>query len=321
MSGLRRTPRRLAFAGGLFFALTLQASAATQCETDPDAVLFEPTVDDSQLNNLLSRLGNLDVDIGTVPIRISGLCVDHQLSFATGFSQIPVGDAPFTVTTGTGSINVLLRVVGPFQFGIDGSSYQAVGCATGCRVEIPYVGEIFDACQIEEDLARPIFSLLDVNASFDDMDVSQTADTCVLGDCTAVHPLRSTTTTIHNFDVNIVGSCSIGIDFPDPFPDLGPIDLCAGLDGLITDLVRPEIVSAVNNAFVTPKGEGLLVQVFSRQIVKDGCQDIPEVKDCKASQTAGLLRGSRNPAVNAALYLLPLGLVGGLAFRIRQRHG
>lgn len=315
------SPRRvLALAAVMALALNTQASADTQCDADPNAVFFEPTVDATVVNNLLARLGSLDVNVGSVPLRVDGICVDHQIALNTGFSQVPVSDAPVTTTPRLGSLNVMLDIMGPFNFGIDGSQYTAIGCASGCRVEIPYIGEVFDACAIEAGLAAPVFGLLQANVGFDDIRVSQTADTCVLGDCTAIHPEESTSANIFNFNVDVVGSCNISIDFPDPFPDPPSLDICAGIDGIIEDLVEPELEDAIADAFVNRDGEGILIQVFSRQIVKDGCANIPEVKECKDSQTAGLLRGPRNPLLNAALYLLPLGLVGGLALRVRRRR-
>ncbi len=246
------------------------------------------------------------------------------MSLRTGSVTLPFGDAPFTVTPTFGSIRVDLALSGPFVFGLDGSTYRGVNCDSSCVIEIPYIGEIFNGCDIEEFIVGPVLRTIDASAGFDDLNITQRADTCVLGDCTAVHPLESTNANLVNFDVDLTGfgSCGVHLDFPDPFPDLD-FDPCQGLDPLIESLLEPELESAIEDVFVNPQGAGTLIQVFSREIKKDGCADIPEVKNCKAGQTAsvaGLLRAPRNPALSAALYLLPLGLVGGLVFRVRRRR-
>jgi len=320
----RILPKRQALAAFLVFGLSTQVSAQTQCDTDPQRVLFTPTVDPTLINKLLQRLRDKDVDIGAVPVTLPGLCTDHQMSLRTGSVNLPFGSSPFVVTPSRGSIRVDLMLSGPFDFGLDGSTYQGVNCDSFCVIEVPYIGEIFNGCDIEEFIVGPVLRSINASAGFDDLNVTQRADTCVLGDCTAVHPLESTNANVINFDVDLTGfgSCGVHLDFPDPFPDLD-FDPCQGLDPLIESLLEPELENAIEDVFVTRDGKGTLIQVFSKQITKDGCADIPEVKNCKAGQTdsvAGLLRAPRNPALSAALYLLPLGLVGGLVFRVRRRR-
>jgi hypothetical protein len=309
-----------------FAASTSRASADTECDADPNRVFFEATVDPARLNDLLARLGNVDVNIGSAPLRFDGLCTDHQVNINTGFLQIPVAAAPFSVTPSLGRIQVQLDVPGPFQLGIDGRSYQGVNCDSACVVELPYVGEVFDGCALESDIVGPVVRQLNASAGWDDARITQIADTCVLGDCTAVHPVETTTASIFGFDVDLTGfgSCEIFLDFPDPFPDLGPFDPCDGFDPLIEDLLEPMLEEGLADAFVNREGEGILVNVFSRQIVSDGCLPIDEVRECRQAQTdgvGGLLRRPRSRALNAFLYLLPLGLVGGLALRARRRRG
>ena len=315
---------RLALALVLVFGLSAQASAQTTCDTDPQRVFFQPTVNPTQLNKLLARLGDKQVDIGRVPVTLPGLCTDHQMSLRTGSVTLPFGNSPFIVTPSQGSIRVDLMLNGPFVFGLDGSTYRGVNCSSDCVIDVPYIGEIFNGCDVEEFIVGPVLRSINASAGFDDMNISQRADTCVLGDCKAVHPLESTNANIINFDVDLTGfgSCGVFLDFPEPIPDLN-FDPCAGLDPLIESLLEPELEGAIEDVFVNRKGAGTLIQVFSFQIVRDGCANIAEVKNCKAAQTAsvaGLLRGPRNPALSAALYLLPLGLVGGLVFRVRRRR-
>ncbi len=319
----RRPPKRIALAAALVM-VSATTSADTVCDSTPNAVRFTPTVNADGLNNLLATLGARSVNVDDVPVTFGGFCTDHQITVSPGFVQIPFGDAPFTVTPGLGSVKVDLFVSGPFELGFNGRNYRRVNCDSSCVIELPYIGEVFDGCAIEGGLVGPIIRGLNASAGWDDLTVSQTADTCVLGDCTAVHPLESTSATIHGFDIDLTGfgSCPIEIDFPDPIPDVG-FDPCDGLDGLIADLLEPTLVGAIEGAFVNNEGKGILIQVFSFQIVKDGCLPIPEVRECKQAQTpiAGLVRTPRNRVLNAALYLVPLGIVGGIALRKRRRRG
>lgn len=309
-------------------ALSLSAAPAahaqtTVCDTDPAAVPFEPTVDPTALNALLARLGQIDVNTNPVNVTLPGACVDHRLPVGLGPLGIPLGDAPFTVTPSLGSIRVDLELQGPFLVGIDGDAYQAVNCDSSCVVELPYVGEVFNGCEIEAGVVGPLLSVFNASASWDDIQVTQTADACVLGDCRAVHPLASTHASLTGFDVDATGfgSCNICLDFPDPIPDPPCLNPCSGLDPLIEDLLQPEIESVVADAFVNRRGEGVLIEVFSRQIVKDfGCIDIPEVRECRgATDMAGVLRAPRDHGLNAVLYSLPLGVAGVLALRLRRR--
>ncbi len=325
MSLTRRIPpKRLALAAALVLGLATEASATTQCDTDPNAVFFQATVDPTQLNKLLSRLGDKQIKVASAPLVLPGLCTDHQLTVQAGSLTLPFGNAPFTVTPTRGSIRVDLALTGPFVFGVDGGTYKRVNCDSSCVIDIPYLGEIFNGCKIEAGIVGPVLKTLSSSARFDTLNVSQRADTCVLGDCTAVHPLETTSTNLGNFriDATGIGSCEVSLDFPDPFPDLS-FDPCRLFDPLLEDLVQGQLEDSIGKVFVNKKGEGVLIKVFSRQIIKDGCSDIPEVKQCKQAQPttfAGFLRGPQNPALNAALYILPLGLVGGLVVRVRRKR-
>jgi hypothetical protein len=320
------------YARGLGLAASLlvlgrapSGQAGTVCDTDPKAVPFEATVNPTSLNKLLARLGNQKVRTPNVNFTLPGLCVDHQIPIATGVTSLPFGDAPFMVTPASGSIQVDLTLAGPFAIGIDGGRYRAVNCDSSCVIELPYIGVIFNGCDIESGLVKPVLSVLSANASWDDIHVSQVADTCVLGDCTAVHPLEGSSVSLTNFDVNLVagGTCNVFLDFPDPIPDIGPFDLCAGIDSEIADLLRPVLEDQFNGVFVKKTGGGLLIDVFSNQIVKDfGCVPIPEVRNCKkAPPVAGLVRSPRDYGLNALFYSLPLGVAGVLSLRLRRRSG
>jgi hypothetical protein len=297
-------------------------SADTVCDSDPNAKDFLATVNADGLNNLLAAIGASNVNIGGVPVQFDGLCTDHEITLNTGFLRLPIADAPFTVTPSTGSIRVDLFVPGPFELGFNGRSYRRVNCDSACVVEIPYIGEVLDGCAIEGGIVGPVVGLINASVGWDDLTVSQIGDTCVLGDCTAVHPEEFTNATIHGFDVDLTGFGSCEIVFPPPldviFP---PFDPCDGFDGLIADLLEPTLEDKIGDAFVNNQGTGVLLQVFSFQIVRDGCIPIKEVRDCRNAQPqGGLIRAPRNRFLNAALYLVPLGIVGGVALRSRWRR-
>lgn len=321
----RRSPGGLALAASwvVFTLCVAPAWATTQCDTDPAKVLFQPTVDPAKLNKLLSRLGDHKLRTPDVNLTLSGLCVDHQIPIATGITTLPFGQAPFTVTPALGRLRVDLDLPGPFEVGVDGGRYRAVNCSSSCVIEVPYVGEVFNGCDIESAVVKPVLSVLNANVSWDDIQVSQVADTCVLGDCTAIHPLESSTVSLTNFDLDLVagGSCEVFLDFPDPIPDIGPFDICAGIDSEIAGLIESALEDQLKGVFVKKDGGGLLIDVFSNQIIKDfGCVPIPEVRDCKkGSPVAGAVSRPRDYGLNALFYSLPIGVAGALAFRLRRR--
>jgi hypothetical protein len=194
--------------------------------------------------------------------------------------------------------------------------------------DLPYLGEIVNVCDLEEGVVGPIVGTLDASATLGDVTLTQVADTCVLGDCTAVHPLETSDATIGNFDVDLLsgGSCDVCELLPDAFDFLcfpfgGSLDPCAALDGLIASALKPVLENAIANALIVG-GNGILIEVFHSEIVADffGCVPIPEVQQCLAQQpdTADDL-GPTNRGLNALLYMLPLALAAGLAFRIRRR--
>ena len=322
MSTRRPLTATIALAGLAALVLAPHAQAQTVCDTDPNAVPFEATVDPTALNKLLARLGDRTVRAPNSAITLPGLCVDHRIPISLGAVGIPLGDAPFTVTPGPGTIRVDLDLQGPFTVGVDGGRYQAVNCDSSCRVELPYVGQIFNGCAIEADIVRPILGAFNASVTWDDIHISQVADTCVLGDCTAVHPLESASATLLGFDVNAGLSCPVTIDFPDPIPDPPGIDPCAALDDLIEDELLDTLESQISDSFVNRQGQGLLIKVFSNQIVKDGCVPIPEVRECRdQTPPTGVVRAPRDHGLNAVFYSLPLALAGVLAFRLRRRAG
>jgi hypothetical protein len=309
--------------GVCLFGFTPAALAATQCDTAPGATGFQATVNPAPLNKLLASLGNQDVDLGGgVTIAFQGLCVRHEFVAFAELFIIPLDQAPFTVTPSPGAIQVDLSLLGPFNVGMGTRQYVASSCDSTCVVEIPYVGEVFNGCSIESAVVGPIVGGWSLSASWDDIIVTQVADTCVLGDCSAIHPLESTTADVVNFDISGAGSCNVSLDFPDPLPDLS-LDVCAGIDSLIASLVVGPLESLIENIFVTPDGKGVLIEVFHRDIIKDGCNDIPEVRACwnPVAASAGQIRGPRSRGFNLAFYALPLALAFGLTLRLRRRSG
>jgi hypothetical protein len=318
-----RTVVALATAG-LLLGLAPAAQATTQCDTDPNAVPFQATLDPTTLNKLLARLGSIEVPPPDTALTLDGFCVDHRIPITLDVLSLPVATSPFTVTTVPGSVAVQLDIPGPFGVSVNGSNYQAVNCASFCVIEVPYVGEIFNGCQVEAGIVRPILGVLNASASWDDIRLTQTVDTCVLGDCTAVHPMESTQATLFGFDIDATGfgSCEVCLDFPPPFDFLDTcVDPCQGIDPILTSLIRPVLEDAVEGALLNRAGEGILINVFSRQIVKDGCADIPEVRECKNPapvETGGLIRAPRDHGLNGILYALPLVAAVGLGLRLRR---
>ena len=319
----RRNRADVALVAACLLALVPAAQGQTVCDTDPDAVDFEATLDPSALNKLLARLGTIDVPSPDAALTLGGVCVDHRIPITLNVVSLPVGTSPFTVETAPGSVEVQLDIPGPFAVGVDGGNYQAVNCDSSCVIEVPYLGELVNGCDVEAALVGPIVGVLDVGASWDDVRLTQVADTCVLGDCTAVHPVTSTSASLFGFDIDAtgLGSCEICLPLPPPLDAC--VDPCDGIDPLLSSLVRAELEEALEGAFVNRQGEGTLIKVFSRQIVKDGCADIPEVRDCKANQsgvdTAGLMRSPDDRGLNGALYTLPFMVAVGLTLRFRRR--
>jgi len=323
MGGFGSGPLACLVIGVCLLGFTPAARAATECDTATGAVDFQATVNPAPLNKLLASLGDQDIDLGGgVTVAFQGLCVRHEfVAFAELFS-IPIGQAPFTVTPSPGALQVDLSVLGPFNVGMGTRQYASSSCDSTCVVEIPYIGEVFNGCSIESGLVGPVVAGWSLSASWDDILVTQVADTCVLGDCSAIHPLESTTADVVNFDISGFGSCNISLDFPDPLPDLS-LDICAEVDSLIASLLVGPMEDLIENIFVTPDGKGLLIEVFHRDIIKDGCNDIPEVRACwnPVAASTGQIRGPRSRGLNMAFYALPLALAFGLTLRLRRRAG
>jgi len=297
------------------------ARATTQCDTDATAEPFEATVDEGAINALIASLDPPVIDLSDgFNLDFDGLCTDHRVNLFASLFAIPIDGAPFQVTPSLGSIVVQL-FMGPFTTAIGTRNYTGINCSSWCVVEIPYVGGIFNGCDIESAIVGLVVDDQVASASWTDTNVIQIADTCVLtGDCTAIHPLETTDVDLVGFDVDATGfgDCEVCIDFPDPIPDPPCLDPCAGLDPLIELALEPLFENALEAGFSS--GDGILIQIFSLQITKDffGCFDDPAVRDCKrANSMAGLTGGGRT--FNAVFYLLPLALAGGLAFRLRRR--
>ncbi len=304
------------------FGPTQPARATTVCDTDTGAVDFQATVNPDPLNDFLASQGDQNIDLGGgVTVGFQGLCVRHEFVAFADLFAISLGQAPFNVTTSLGAIQVDLNLQGPFTAGLGTRGYASTSCDSTCVVEIPYVGEIFNGCSIESGLVGPIVSGWNLMASWDDVNVTQIGDTCVLSDCTAVNPLESTTASVANFGISGFGSCNISLDFPDPLPDLS-IDICAEADSLIASLVVGLMESEIENIFVTPEGGGVLIDVLHRDIVMDGCRDIPEVTACKGTATAsaGQIRPPNDRGLNMAFFAVPLALAGGLTLGLRRRR-
>lgn len=308
------------------FGFAPQSRAATICDSDAAAVDFEATVNADLLNDFLSGVGEVPIDLGTaIPVTFGGLCTNHRFDLVATAAGIVVDGAPFTVTPGFGSIQVDLTM-GGFNTSLGTRNYRTTNCSSICVATLPLVGEVFNGCSVEGTLVGTVVNNRTAHASWDGTQVTQVGDTCVLGDCTAVHPLETTNATLFNFDIDATafGSCSFCINFPAPFDAL---DICGNpcdfLDPLITSLLRPRFESALEGAFVDDQGNGVLIDVFHTDITKDffGCFDIPEVRECRQNSVAlaGMAGAPVDRSYNAIFFALPLALAGGLALRLRRR--
>ncbi len=291
-------------------------SAATVCDTTPGSVFFTPTVDPSALNGFLALLGNQPFTPPQAGVVIPGLCTDHQIALNTGVTHLPFGTSTFMVTPSLGSIRVDLNLPGPYNVGVDGSNYTQVNCDSTCVVFIPYIGEIVNGCNIESDIVRPVLGLLQAGVTWDEVKATQIADTCVLPNCTAVNPLRSSTFNLTNFKVHFVGSCNLCL-----FDAC--LDPCSGIDSLIASPIESALETSFNGLLQPKPDEGLLIDVFAWDITHDFfCLDIPEVTACKNRTPVtggGVVRGPRDHGLNAIFYSLPIGVAGVLALRLRRR--
>jgi len=311
-----------AFACVWSIGFTPAAHAATQCDTAPGAVDFQAMVNPAPLNKLLASMGNQDVDLGGgVRIPFQGLCVRHEFVAYAELFSIPLSQAPFTVTTSPGAIEVDLSLLGPFSVGMGTRGYSYTSCDSFCVFEVPYLNYTFDGCAMEAGIVEPIVAGWNLSASWDDIQITQIADTCVLGDCSAIHPLEITTADVVNFDVSLLGSCNISLDFPDPIPDPPSLDICSAVNSLLASLTVGLLEGQLENIFVKPDGTGVLIDVFHRDIVKDGCNDIPEVRACwnPVAASTGQIRAPKSRGFNMAFYAVPLALAFGLTLRLRRR--
>ena len=296
---------------------------ATQCDTDPTAEPFESSVDESAINSLIGLVDPPVVDLSDgVNFDFPGLCTDHRVNLFASLFAVPIDGPPFMVTPSPGSIEVNL-FLGPFSTAVGTRDYTGINCSSWCVVEIPYTGLTFSGCDIEEAIVGTVFDDQTASASWTDTNLTQVADTCILtGDCSVLHPLEFNDANLLGFDVDATGfaDCEVCIDFPDPIPDPPCLNPCAGLDPLIELVLEPLLESALESAIVDGEGNGLLIEIFSKQIAKDffGCIDDPAVKACKQNSVAGL-SGTGTRTFSAVLYLLPLALAGGLALRLRRR--
>jgi len=294
-------------------AVTSQAApsilAATQCDTDPAAVPFQATVDPSLLNDYLTSLPNVPVG-KTYPVGFGGICVDHRLDIVLAGSAATQQSA-FLVTPSLGALQVQLYL-GVLNGSLAVQNYRTINCGGfGC----------FDwVCAAEEAAVRAMIGSFNGSVSASSVQVTQLADTCVLGDCTAVHPLDSTTATVAGFNLNVLGSCEVC------FLDWC-LDPCSFINHAIRDLIDwlVDIGDLIAGFFVADDGTGVLINIFANDIVKDGCLPVSEVIQCRragapAPAVAGFVRAPRGGGLNALLYAVPLFLAIGAIVRLRRRR-
>jgi hypothetical protein len=289
--------------------------ATTSCDTDPNAVPFEPTVTPALLNTFLKNNPNVAVS-KPFDINFGGVCVDHHLHMLMS-AAAATQNSSFLVTPSPGALQVLLNL-GALSGTLAVQTYDSTGCATLCPQFL---------CDTEESLLRTVVEGADGTVSASSVQITQTADICVLGDCTAVHPLDSTFASMNGFRMELFGSCNHCVD-PCPFFSCEIcVNPCSGLDSAITGFTNwlVDISGLLAKAMVNPDGSGTLIDIFSSGIVSDGCLPISEVTECRragaqAPTLAGLARPPKGRGASTVLYFVPLLVAVGAIVGLRRRR-
>ena len=305
------------------FVIGPMGRAETVCDTDPEAVDFEAAVDTSLFSYVVSSMDDMPIDVTLLDQRIDGFCVNHYIDVSITTS-LPLDEAMFVVSPVPGSLEVALEMPAATA-AVRLSNYHYGACPWECFIT--------GLCLVEEAFME---GLLDGEAGilyWDGITLSQSADTCVLGDCTPTHPYESTDVTIHAIDLDMDTDCEICF----PFTEWCTANFCPGwADSFIgpmnNDLGNALVASNCSITTDTPcadedgqwvcpiEGEscgepyGMLIQAFSGSIVKDGCSDLDEVVECEDGTTvvAGVVQPPRRLGLTALLYMLPFVLAAGL---------
>jgi hypothetical protein len=308
----------LLLAGILALGLSPGVRATTKCDTDPDAISYQPSVDPSLLNSVLNLLGEIDVDFTFGP-GIS-LLFDHTLNLTVN-SAINLEGVDFLVTTGVGHIEVDLALpawAGDMTITIDhapcrncDAEYNACCtypfCQVPCGIEWGLCEPVMLACQGE---AAGIDFLLDgatAGVGFNSATVTQTADVCVLGNCEAIHPVESTDANMTGFHLRLL-----------PEGDL--LGIGEWLNGVISSLL--DWFGAIDSTIEDFFEGGALINPFARDIKNDGCMPVQEVIDCRTGgcSTVNQPRETMGRSANVVFYALPVAILFGLILW-RRRGG
>jgi hypothetical protein len=322
----------LLLASILALGLSPGVRATTECDTDPQAIPYQPTVDPSLLNAVLNLLGEIDVDYTFSP-GIS-LLYDHTLNLTVN-SPINLEGVDFLVTTGVGSIEVELDLpawAADMSIAIDHAPCRDCGaehssCMAGCDADYDacctyplcelICGPIWTACQAgcltlrglcEADVllcqgeAAGIDLLLDgatAGVGFDSATITQTADVCVNGSCEAIHPVESTDANIVGFHLQLL-------------PEGDPLGIGAWLNDIISDLL--DWFGAIDALMRDFFDGGALISPFASDIKKDGCIPVQEVIDCNTAgcSTVDEPRELMGRRASVVFYAVPVAVLFGL---------
>jgi len=285
----------------LAFLLTLGLSPGAKADTvcdDADLTFadFTPTVNPALLDGLLNLLGAIPiVQTFDVPIH---LLYDHTLHLTVD-SSIPLDEATYRVTAAMGSVKVVLDLL----------AWQDE--MTIAVTHAP-CGENNPLCEGEQKVIDEFLQWADnPGLSFTSATVTQIADVCVLQEeCAIVYPLESTDAAINGFHLTLL-------------PEGDPFSIGAWLNDYVSSLVNlADIIGHLENFFVTQGDEGVLINVFGKDIkTNNGCMPVPEKINCLTAgcSTVHQQRETMGRSVNLFLYGLPVAVMFGLLLWRRKR--
>ncbi|MEW6442301.1 MAG: hypothetical protein AB1640_15290 [bacterium] len=326
------------------------AGAATVCDTDPTMIDFEPTVDPTLLNDVLNLLGTIPIDY-TYSEWVT-LLFTHTLNLNL-VSEIPLEGVDFAVTTLPGSLQVLLTLPAwsaNMTLTVDNawcrncdaeynscaadcdSDYDACmedcggwpWCVISCGAEwtvceglcagaFAICTPVRLACEAENAALQVLLDGYTAGLGFTSATVTQTADVCMTDTCMQVmSPLESTDAILSGFSLRL-------------FPEGDPLGIGAWLNDIISGLVNwlADLSSLIEGFFVNNEGEGLLINVFHRDIGYDGCMPAQPVLDCLQAgcSTVDQPRHTLGRSANVVFYAIPAVLLVGLILWRRRSAG
>ena len=295
---------------------SIGAYAETICDTDVNAIPYEPTLDVTTfLNDLLNFMGSS----GDVPLEITsdeileGLANTHLLLMDITTSM-DISGVSFSVIPAVGSLDVNLSLPGITDADVllsvihadcyDPEAYSS--CTDACGLDV-FCLLACEACELENSIFDGILDGQTALVSWNSAQITQTADICVTGDCQAVHPLESTTVVTE------------GLVFDLLEPDGGIWGwLYGAINALIPSMI--DLDAEIAESFEDDSGP-LLIEVFSLDIKNDGCSPVPEVTNCQGAACSMATKPdvSARQGASLLLYSLPVLVMGGLILWRRRR--